>query len=148
MTTVIFLLLGGALTGGGIWLKWFLMRQDRHDHYRHAAIERRLETHQKAFALTFEMQKSASPEKFEMIFNKCQHWWNENNFYLEPHSRRMFHNCYWELLAFQDKTTESSNIERRMNFFKIILPGTRKTITEEIGYVWQQENPGNSQPLP
>jgi hypothetical protein len=139
MENILFLVFGSLLTLLGLAVKWYLLKQDRLEQYTSVSIEKRLETHQKAFALTYEIKKGASSEKFETIFNKCQQWWNENNFYLEPKSRKAFRNCYWELLIFQKKKTGTESVDRRLRFFETVLPETRKILTEEIGFTWLGE---------
>ncbi len=139
MENVLYLLVGSLLTLLGFGMKWYLNAHDRYGKYRSTTIEKRLDAHQKAFNLTYEIQKGAHPDKFESIFNHCQQWWSENNFYLEPHSRKLFHDCYWELLIFHNKTTDPNMVERRLHFIKEALPETRKYLTEEIGLTWLRD---------
>jgi hypothetical protein len=139
MENLAFLIMGSIITLSGWWAKWFFTKQDRYDNFRLAMVEKRLETHQKAFNLTYEIQKGASPEKYEIIFNRCHQWWSEHNFFLEPKSRKVFKDCYWELLIFRQKTTEPSMVQRQQNFLKIQINQTRKVLTEEIGFNWEQE---------
>lgn len=133
MEQVVFLFIGSLLTITGFWIKWYIRRREQFDLYRTASIEKRLECHQRAFALTYEIQKSASTEKHENVFNKCHQWWSENTFYLEPHSRKAFQECYWQLLLFKKDNQEEQIIEKRLNFSKSTIPDTRKVISEEIG---------------
>lgn len=139
MENIFYLLLGAFLILAGIWVKWYISRQEKFDKYKLATVEKRLETHQIAYSLTFEIQKAASPEKFDGVFNKMHKWWTENNFYLEPKSRKAFRDCYWELLIFQKKTTNPEIVERRMRFSKSLLSETRRILTEDIGLPWLGE---------
>jgi len=136
MENVFYLFLGAVFALTGFFIKHYLTRQEKYDNYKLSAAEKRLDIHQKAYALTFDIQKAAAPEKFDGIFNKMHQWWIENNFYLGQKARKAFRDCYWELLIFQKKTTDPNIVERRMNFNKTLLPNTRKIITEEIGLNW------------
>ncbi len=139
MENILYLIMGSLLTAGGIGLQWYLSRRDRFNRFRQAAVEKRLDTHQRALSLTFEMQKSPPPDKIESLFNKCHQWWNENSFYLEPQSRKTFRECYWEMLVLQKKSTEPRIIDRKLSFFSVMLPATRKLLSEEIGLAWWDE---------
>lgn len=139
MEQVVFLFIGSLLTIIGFWIKWYIRRREQFDLYRTASIEKRLECHQRAFALTYEIQKGASAEKHQNIFNKCHQWWSENTFYLEPRSRKAFQECYWQLLLFNKDNQEEQIIEKRLNFGKTIIPDTRRIISEEIGIPFLKE---------
>ncbi|MCK5454062.1 MAG: hypothetical protein KAJ16_06860 [Calditrichia bacterium] len=140
MEQVVFLLMGSLLTVIGFWIKWYFRRREQYDRYRTASIEKRLECHQRAFALTYEIQKGATTEKHQNIFNKCHQWWSENTFYLEPQTRKAFQECYWQLLLFNKGNQEPQIIEKRLNFNKSTEPQTRKIISEEIGIPFQEDN--------
>ena len=140
MEQVVFLLMGSLLTVIGFWIKWYFRRREQYDRYRTASIEKRLECHQQAFALTYEIQKGATPEKHQNTFNKCHQWWSENTFYLEPESRKAFQECYWQLLLFKKDSQEPQIIEKRLNFNKLTIPNTRRIISEEIGIPFMNDN--------
>jgi hypothetical protein len=133
---IIFLFSGALITLLGLFIKWNFSRQEKLDTYHTAAIDKRLEIHQKAFALILEMQKGATPEKYDNTFNKIHKWWSENNFFLESHSRKAFQECYWDLLHFKKNSSDSQKIEKRLNFFKTRIPNTQKILSEEIGLIW------------
>jgi len=136
MEQIIFLFSGALITLLGLFIKWNFSRQEKLDNYRTATIDKRLETHQKAFALILEMQKGATPEKYENTFNKIHQWWSENNFFLEPQSRSVFQECYWDLLNFKKNSSDGKKIEKQLNFFKNRIPSTQKILSEEIGLTW------------
>jgi hypothetical protein len=139
MEQFVFLLMGSLLTVVGFWIKWYFRRKEQFDRYRTANIEKRLQCHQQAFAMTYEIQKGATAEKHQNTFNKCHQWWSENTFYLEPQTRKAFQECYWQLLLFNEGNPEPQIIEKRINFTKKTIPGTRKIISEEIGIPFHDE---------
>jgi hypothetical protein len=149
MEQLIYLIMGSLLTVVGFWIKWYLRRREQYDRYRTASIEKRLQCHQQAFALTYEIQKGATKEKHQNIFNKCHQWWSENTFYLEPQTRKAFQECYWQLLLFNEGNQEPQIIEKRINFSKSIIPDTRKIISEEIGiqFIDNHAEPDNGKHL-
>jgi hypothetical protein len=133
---IVFLFSGALITLLGLFIKWNFSRQERLDNYRTATVDKRLEIHQRAFALILDMQKGANAEKYENTFNKIHQWWSENNFYLESQSRNAFHECYWDLLNFKKNSPDSKKIEKQLNFFKNRIPNTQKILSEEIGLTW------------
>ena len=145
MEQLLFLFAGSLLTGIGFWLNWYLREREQYVQYKTASVEKRLECHQRAFALTYDIQKAASKDKHENVFNKCHQWWSENNFYLEPRSRNAFQECYWQLLLFRKDTEEEQVLEKRINFTNSVIPLTRRIISEEIGipYLDEQGENGN-----
>ncbi|MEJ2049123.1 MAG: hypothetical protein P8Y60_04635 [Calditrichota bacterium] len=148
MENVFYLFLGALFTLAGFFTNWFKIRQEKLDNYKILSLEKRLDIHQKAYALTFDIQKAANPEKYDAVFNKVHQWWSENNFYLEPKARKAFKDFYWELLIFQTKTTNPGIVQRRMHFHKTLLPNARKLLTEEIGLTWlgNEEIDSSSEP--
>lgn len=70
-------------------------RLDRRNQLRLAAIEKRLEVHQRAYSLWTELRSKAHDSKnigqFVMV---CQKWWDENCLYLEPKARKAFKHAY------------------------------------------------------
>jgi hypothetical protein len=58
---------------------------------RLAAIDQRLETHQKAYSLWRKLlSRVHDKEMIGEIVYECQQWWSENCLYLEPEPRRAF----------------------------------------------------------
>ena len=60
---------------------------------RMAALERRLDVHQKAYKLWTELI-SADKENIAAKAYECQQWWYENNLFLEPEVREAFKKGY------------------------------------------------------
>ncbi len=58
---------------------------------RMAAIDKRLQVHQEAYALWKELHSSVHTEEIGGVVMKCQSWWNENCLYLSPESREAFY---------------------------------------------------------
>jgi len=87
--------------------------------------------------------KAASKDKHENVFNKCHQWWSENNFYLEPRSRKAFQECYWQLLLFRKDSQEEQVLEKRLNFTNSVIPLTRRIVSEEIGVSYLDEQGEN-----
>ena len=61
---------------------------------RLAAIDRRLQVHQEAFALWRELLGSTHSQEAGKIVMKCQDWWEKNCLYLEPKVRQAFVEAY------------------------------------------------------
>ncbi|MDR6887865.1 MULTISPECIES: hypothetical protein [Variovorax] len=62
---------------------------------RMAAVDRRLQAHQEAFALLrVLMQQAHGPELGKQVM-ACQEWWEKNCLYLEPQAREAFSNAYF-----------------------------------------------------
>ena len=59
-----------------------------------AAIDRRLEVHQEAFALWRELMTHVHTKEIGNITKKCNVWWEENCLYLEPNAREAFSTAY------------------------------------------------------
>lgn len=61
---------------------------------RLAAVERRMQTHQEAFALWRELIANAHTENIGTVVIKCQDWWEKNCLFLEPSVRESFSIAY------------------------------------------------------
>jgi hypothetical protein len=57
---------------------------------RMAAVDRRLQAHQEAFAHWCNLRNSVHTSEVHAEVGKCQTWWNENCLYLEPTVREAF----------------------------------------------------------
>ena len=57
---------------------------------RMAAVDRRLEAHQEAFALWRKVMAAMHTEEVVDVVNECQSWWERNCIYLEPAIREAF----------------------------------------------------------
>jgi len=62
---------------------------------RVAAIDKRLQAHQEAFALWRKIFVSAHESNIGDVVRECQDWWNRNCLYLEPEARQAFSSAYW-----------------------------------------------------
>jgi hypothetical protein len=66
---------------------------ERKDKWRFATFEKRLEAHQKAYALcqqVNELVHRGDDLEFEPLAKRCDDWWSENCFYLDKDSRTRF----------------------------------------------------------
>jgi hypothetical protein len=61
---------------------------------RLAALDRRLEAHQEAFALWRELVGNVYTDEIGKTVLKCQDWWDKNCLYLEPGVRQAFIQSY------------------------------------------------------
>ncbi len=57
---------------------------------RMAALDRRSEAHQEAFALCRKLVSSVHHENIGEVVMECQYWWNKNCLYLGPEAREAF----------------------------------------------------------
>lgn len=62
---------------------------------RLAAVERRLEAHQEAYALWSKLMKGPLTDQWGALIAECQHWWSSNCLYLEPDAREAFSDAYF-----------------------------------------------------
>ncbi len=66
-----------------------------HNQLRLAALDKRLEAHQKAFSLWRDLSASIMIGRDTNIFaKKCEDWWWDNCFYLDGESREAFWNAF------------------------------------------------------
>lgn len=68
---------------------------DSQDRFRLAALDKRMEAHQEAFALGREMLPlvhSQTMEKLPLV-EKCEKFWNESSLYLTADARESLHAC-------------------------------------------------------
>lgn len=73
----------------------FLIEELKAKHQlRLAAIERRLQAHQEAFALWRELLANTHTENIGATVIKCQTWWENNCLFLEPSVREAFSDAY------------------------------------------------------
>jgi hypothetical protein len=79
-----------VLQSNRIWLEEI---RSRHQ-LRLAAIDRRLDAHQKAFSLWREIVANLHGPKLTETVMKCQAWWGENCLYLSPNARSAFRSAY------------------------------------------------------
>ena len=91
----------GALIAAGS--KLLMSAYERHHQLRMAALEKRLQTHQEAFALWAKFYNSLLKPDFDNVFNECQDWWYSNCLYLEDEVRKAFRDiCFVDARIFND----------------------------------------------
>ena len=104
--------------------------QDRENQLRLAAIEKRLMTHQEAYALWRKLIFSSTEGKdFGNIILECQTWWNNNCLFLDPKSRKAFFDSFMAavdrpvLLRDRDALALRENYEKMTSAGEIIVRG-------------------------
>ena len=66
---------------------------------RLAALDRRLQAHQEAYALLGKLRSAAhATEPVSDVFEECNAWWNKNCLYLEADAREKFLSAYYAAL--------------------------------------------------
>ena len=98
--------------------------QQRHE-MRLAALEKRLEVHQQAYSLWWEMMgKASKPDEVDDYTIKCQEWFVKNSLYLTEESRDAFHKAYMAASIHPDllRSHEKHEIIKE-NFAKIRRAG-------------------------
>ena len=97
---------------------WYISKKDRVNQIRMAALDKRLQAHQEAYALWWELMGQVhNTEKISEVALKCQDWWARNCLYLEPGARKEFKQAY--ILAHDFPSILATDPEKR-NWFKII----------------------------
>jgi hypothetical protein len=73
-------------------------------------VEKRIEAHQKAFALWYELQEVIFPkgdyDKQSKVFNKAYEFWNNNALYLEKNTRNDFRKVITVISGYADEIME------------------------------------------
>lgn len=69
---------------------------------RLAAVDRRLETHQRAYKLWRELISNVHTERISDVVLECQEFWNENCLYLSVEARGAFHVAMQSALGHQN----------------------------------------------
>jgi hypothetical protein len=85
-------LVGSAITG---IIQYRMSEADRQQQLRVAALDKRLEAHQRAYALWRKLlfaDRSGS-EMFD-VAKECENWWENNCLYLSPQAREAFCKAY------------------------------------------------------
>lgn len=86
----------GIMIGGGIAASTSLLvaQENRRGQLAIAALDRRLETHQKAYSIWHDIWTSIHhEEQLRDILSKAFEFWKNNCLYLEPVSRQAFRDC-------------------------------------------------------
>jgi len=124
----------GALISG--FFSYFITETNYKKQLRLAALERRLDTHQKAYSLWWDIRSNIKNEnKLDSILKNSIDWWKKNCLFLAPKSRAAFYNCinsahlYVALTKAQTSKSEGSK-EIRKIWDTIMLPGM--TLVEEV----------------
>ncbi len=87
----------GVIIGVGISTATTLLtaRENRRHQLRTAALERRLQAHQEAYSLWWNLFGAVHDEqRIGKIVMECQDWWVKNCLYLAPEARRAFSAAY------------------------------------------------------
>src|SRR5947208_8836314 len=71
-----------------------LRQQDFTQQLRLAALDRRLEKHQEAYALWWELRGKVHSDDVGQLVRRCQEWWVNNNLYLSEEAREAFPQAY------------------------------------------------------
>lgn len=91
---------------------------------RVAALDKRLEKAQEAFALWRKLYKSTNSDESTAVMLECQNWWEQNCLYLEPAAREAFSAAYTASHMHQDLfRTRAEAKEIVQNFEKITSAG-------------------------
>jgi hypothetical protein len=119
--------LAGAVVGAVIAasVQFVMSRSEQLDRYRLAAIDRRLQVHQEAFALWRKLISKVHREnEIGDVVMECQTWWDNNCLYLEEKARKAFRIAYMCALNHKDFLRGRSNRELiEKNWADIIAAG-------------------------
>jgi hypothetical protein len=88
----------GALIAAGS--KLLMSAYERHHQLRMAALEKRVQAHQEAFALWAKLCNSLRKPEFDEVYKECQDWWYGNCIYLEDEVRKAFRDTYLDARGF------------------------------------------------
>jgi len=124
----------GALISG--FFSYFISETNYKQQLRLAALDKRLEAHQQAFALWWEIRSNIyHDDKISDTIKKATKWWQNNCLFLGPKSRGPFYNClifageHANLVKYGNPKYDNKK-ERRESWEVIMLPG--KTLVEEM----------------
>jgi uncharacterized membrane protein YeaQ/YmgE (transglycosylase-associated protein family) len=104
--------LAGAVVGATIAaaIQFAVSRTEQLDRYRLAAVEKRLQAHQEAFALWRKLLSNVHRrEEIGTVVTECQDWWNRNCLYLEERARTAFRIAYMSALDHKHYLEDRSN---------------------------------------
>lgn len=105
-----------------------LEQASREHQLRLAALDRRLDAHQKAFTLCQKLISAMHTDKVGGVVSECQSWWDSNCLYLDTESREAFIRAYRAAHIHESLLRELSSgqspekIEK--NWEKIVTAGT------------------------
>ena len=94
----------GIIIGSGIsaTTSWLASRENRKQHWEMAAIDKRLEVHQEAYALWTQIVAAVHHENIGEVVGKGEEWWKNNCLYLDAESRNAFKNCLFSAMIHGD----------------------------------------------
>jgi hypothetical protein len=108
---------------------------------RLAALDKRLQAHQEAFALWREMIISIHTEENTATVMKCQKWYNNNCLYLDANSRDAFQIAYTAMSAHPSHlSARSSADEIKDNFSRITGAGEIIVSSAELPPLGERES--------
>ena len=86
----------GAVLGAaiGAYFTWLSAQRHAQDQFRLAALEKRLEVHQKAFTLWNELFTHLHATDISDIVPKCEKWWISHRINSGPESSEVFYRAY------------------------------------------------------
>jgi hypothetical protein len=127
LLSLISAIIGGLIaTSSHAWAS----AQDRQNQLRLAAVEKRLEAHQQAYALWRKLIFSDDDKKtLDPVVLECQTWWNNNCLYLTPEARHAFFTAFMlaplrpQLLKSRDTTAIKDNFKQITIAGEIIVKG-------------------------
>ena len=88
---------GSLITGVPTWL---LAKANRRDKYKLAIYDKRIQAHQEAYALSWDLSKSLGQSNILNIQNDCHKWWIHNRLYLTKGAAKAFKKAYQEAHCF------------------------------------------------
>ena len=104
--------------------KIIIEQSSRKHQLRMAAIEKRLEAHQKAYALWRNLLPNIfNGEKIAALEQECKEWWNNNCLYLEPDAREAFIKAYISAGMHKEIRDSHDTVETKRNWAEIISAG-------------------------
>ncbi len=74
-------------------MSWLTARENRKQQWALAALEKRLEVHQEAYALWRRIVAEVHEDKNVEVVVEANKWWNNNCLYLDVASRQAFRDC-------------------------------------------------------
>lgn len=110
-------ILGIAISAG---ISWYIARKEQNNRFRLAALDKRLDKHQEAYALWIRLLTNLFNEKeLNGVVIECQNWYDNNCLFLDGPSRTAFKQAY--VLAHGHKHYTQSMQEESYN--KILTAG-------------------------
>jgi hypothetical protein len=101
--TILSALIGALVAALGLLCVWIAGRHQRLAGFRAAALEKRLEAHQEAYRLWYEMVGAIhDPKKGPEAAARCQDWWVSHCLYLDAKVREEFIRCAREAFLYRN----------------------------------------------